>query len=331
MGNGAGPGAVDAVTEIGGFFGLELTDGEELHTGALRLNSGRNALEYLLRNRTYRLLHVPYYCCDSVLDGIRRAGIAVRHYGLDERFQPRFDGRLGPDEGRLYINYFGLAGATVRVLAADGSRLIVDNCQALFAPRLSGVDTFYSPRKFVGVADGAYLYADGAGPGPAETDVSFERYGYALKRWDLGARAGYAAFQAHETAMDGIPVARMSRLTQHILAAIDYERIKARRRENFQCLHRLLGDMNRFDWELGDDEVPMVYPLLIRDGGLRERLIRRDIFVATYWREVKGRAAPGSVEADLVDHLLALPIDQRYGVEAMTYMAEVVRAEARHG
>ena len=35
--------------------------------------------------------------------------------------------------------------------------LIIDNAQAFFAKPLLGIDTFYSPRKFVGVSDGGIL------------------------------------------------------------------------------------------------------------------------------------------------------------------------------
>ena len=38
---------------IGGYLELELKKNEEYHKEALRLNSGRNALEYILKSNTY--------------------------------------------------------------------------------------------------------------------------------------------------------------------------------------------------------------------------------------------------------------------------------------
>jgi hypothetical protein len=36
----------DSMQPIGGYFELELRKGKEYHTDAIRLNTGRNALEY---------------------------------------------------------------------------------------------------------------------------------------------------------------------------------------------------------------------------------------------------------------------------------------------
>lgn len=38
---------------IGGYFELELPYSEEYHKNALRLNTGRNAFEYILRSKKY--------------------------------------------------------------------------------------------------------------------------------------------------------------------------------------------------------------------------------------------------------------------------------------
>jgi len=38
---------------IGGYFGLELNKGKELHKGAIKLNTGRNALKYIFLAYNY--------------------------------------------------------------------------------------------------------------------------------------------------------------------------------------------------------------------------------------------------------------------------------------
>lgn len=62
--------------EIGGFFELELHWREEYHAGAIKVNTGTNALEYILKARKYRKLYLPYY------NG-RLAGIKYRLLGRD--------------------------------------------------------------------------------------------------------------------------------------------------------------------------------------------------------------------------------------------------------
>ena len=48
---------------IGGYFELELRKGKHYHENALRLNSARNAFEYILRVRNYKKIYIPYYTC----------------------------------------------------------------------------------------------------------------------------------------------------------------------------------------------------------------------------------------------------------------------------
>ena len=49
------------MNSIGGYFSLEINEGAELHHGALRLNAGRYALEYVLKARHYRKIYLPFY------------------------------------------------------------------------------------------------------------------------------------------------------------------------------------------------------------------------------------------------------------------------------
>ena len=54
---------------IGGYFSLEINEGQELHAHALRLNAGRYALEYILKARKYRKVYIPYYTFLKLITG----------------------------------------------------------------------------------------------------------------------------------------------------------------------------------------------------------------------------------------------------------------------
>ena len=60
---------------IGGYFSLELPHYGEYHKDAIRLNTGRNCLEYILRVRNYKKVYIPYYTCDVVLEPFKKLGI----------------------------------------------------------------------------------------------------------------------------------------------------------------------------------------------------------------------------------------------------------------
>ena len=173
---------------IGGYFSLELPLLEEYHKAALRLNTGRNCLEYILRAHEYKKVYVPYYTCEAVMEPINKLAVPYEFYHIDIQFEISDRITLKADEALLYTNYFGLKQRYVEYLAEKyGSRLIVDNTQAFYAKPLDGIDTFYTCRKFFGVADGAYLYTNKLLDEDFEQDVSYDRMAHLLKRIDLSA------------------------------------------------------------------------------------------------------------------------------------------------
>ena len=300
---------------IGGYFSLELPLREEYHKDAIRLNTGRNCLEYILRARGYKKVYVPYYTCEAVMEPINKLGIPYEYYHIDFHFEICDRFTLKADEALLYTNYFGLKQRYVEQLAEKtGTRLIVDNTQAFYAKPIQGIDTFYTCRKFFGVADGAYLYTDKLLDDEFVQDESYDRMAHLLKRIDLSAEQGFADFRKVDDGLDNQPIRRMSKLTQRIMQSIDYESAAQKRRENYQMLHELLGKDNNIVLPLEEDAVPMVYPFLTPIKGLHEKLIENKVFVARYWPNVLDWTTENEIEYLLAYQMQPLPIDQRYGV-----------------
>lgn len=135
---------------IGGYFSLELSGGEEYHKGGIRLNTGRNCLEYILRARKYRKVYIPYYTCNVVLEPFRKLCVPYEFYHINNNLEFDYDIQLKESEGLLYTNYFGLKQRYVEKLAVKyGKQLIIDNTQAFYAAPVKGIDTFNTCRKFL--------------------------------------------------------------------------------------------------------------------------------------------------------------------------------------
>lgn len=301
---------------LGGYFSLELPMLEEYHKDALRLNTGRNCLEYILRARMYGKVYIPYYTCDVVLEPFKKLNIPYEFYHIDIHLEICDRITLKENEALLYTNYFGLKMRYVEQLAEKyGSRLIVDNTQAFYAKPLGGVDTFYTCRKFFGVADGAYLYTDNLLDEEFVQDESYDRMVHLLKRIDLSAEKGFADFRKVDDGLDNQPIRRMSKLTCRMMQSIDYEVVKKKRRENYQFLYEILDKDNILKLPFDEDAVPMVYPFLTSIKGIREKLIENKVFVARYWPNVLDWTTEDDIEYFLAYQMQPLPIDQRYGEE----------------
>ena len=311
---------------IGGYFSLELSMREEYHKDALRLNTGRNCLEYILRARKYDKVYLPYYTCEVVLEPFKKLSIQYEFYHIDIQLEITDRITLKENEAVLYTNYFGLKQRYVEQLAEKyGSRLIVDNTQAFYAMPIRGIDTFYTCRKFFGVPDGAYLYCDKELDEEIEQDYSYDRMAHLLKRIDLTAEEGYADFRKVDDGLNNQPIRKMSKLTQRMMQSIDYEAAAQRRRVNYEMSHEALGKENNLELHLEDDAVPMVYPYLVAMKDLREKLIQNKIFVARYWTNVLDWTQPEDIEYLLAHQMQPLPIDQRYGETEMIYIINKIQ------
>lgn len=315
---------------IGGYFELELPCKAEYYTNAVRLNTGRNCLEYILRLRQYKKVYIPYYTCEVVLEPFHKLNIEYEFYHINEKLEFADSIHLKEKEAILYTNYFGLKSSYLNVLKNKfGTSLIVDNTQAFYSKPLESVDSFNTCRKFFGVSDGAYCFTDKLLDEDFEQDKSFERLAFLTKRIDLSAEEGYADFKKQSELLENSPIKTMSRFTQRMMCAIDYEGIAQKRIANYRQLENALGKTNGIHLLLDKNDVPMVYPYFTKDKDLRSMLIENKIFVAKYWPNVEHWCSNDMFERQLCECLLPLPVDQRYGAEDMERIIKLLEKYER--
>ena len=311
--------------EIGGYFELELQKKVEYHNEPLKLNSGRNAFKYILKVRTPKKVFIPNYICNSVIEPLEELKINYEFFNIDENFEIVQDVILKENEMIFYVNYFALKSNYIKSLVDKYSdKLIIDNTQAFFEKPLKGIDTIYSPRKFFGVSDGGYLSTNKFLDEDLEQDESYASSIQILGRMDKNASTFYDDYQKAEQRLINQPIKQMSKLTQNILSSIDYEDVIKRRKENFDYLHKELENMNLIKIESDLEFVPFVYPLMIKDESLRQKLIEKKIYIAKYWNEVLDRKNVSDIEKDFVNGILPLPVDQRYDLDDMKKIMKII-------
>jgi hypothetical protein len=260
------------VKAIGGYLNLQLPTLEEYYPSLVKLNTGRNALEYLLSVNAYSCIYIPYFTCEVMMEPIRKLGIQYHFYTLDKNLDPIIDFEIEAGDCFLYTNYFGLKQLTVNNLAKMGMDLIVDNSQAFFAKPLVGINTFYSCRKFFGVPDGAYLQTNKIINTKLERDISYDRMSHLLISIDQSIEKGYDSFQTNNNALSHKPIRRMSFLTEYLLKSIDYEACRVARNKNFKILHDELLDKNQLAIDNSLINGPLCYPLLTNKENIKKKL-----------------------------------------------------------
>lgn len=313
------------MNSIGGYFGLELSSRNEYYPNLLKLNTGRNCLEYILKVRKYNKVYLPYYTCDVVLEPINKLGLNFEFYHIDDQLDVLFEKQLNENECIILNNYFGLKNYRIRKYTLKYKNVIIDNSQAFFNGPIKDVDTFYSARKFFGVSDGAYLAINKVLNEELEQDISYNRMSHLLRRLDISAPLGYSEFKKNDATLVRQPIKKMSNITRAILLSVEYYRIKTVREENFKLLHSKIGKYNELCIDISNLNGPMAYPFLCKKNGVREFLKNHSIFVATYWPSVFEWCTEDTIERYMTKYLLPLPVDQRYGSDEINEIIRLLR------
>lgn len=311
---------VKMLNEIGGYIELDEYRLPMLHEGSIALNCGRNCLAYLLRTKNIKRIALPYFLCSSVKNLCKREGVDVSYYHTDEHFLPK-NITLHENEWMYLVNYYGqLENETIQEYVLTYKNVIVDQAQAYFQEPLPGVDILYTCRKFFGVPDGGFLYSDVTWDVELPLDESFQRMTYLLGRYERSANEFYAEYSANNHLFAVEPVKQMSKLTKNLLHGVDYAYVKQRRSENFACLDQILARRNGL--EIKPTVGAYMYPFYVENGSeIRKKLQAEKIYIPTLWPNVLEDCQRNDLEYRMAKNILPLPVDQRYGVDDMRYLA----------
>lgn len=311
--------------EYGGYIEFENYYGNMLHERAISLNCGRSAVAYLCEAKKIKKLYLPQFLCSSVPNLCDKIGVEYGCYHINEKFEPIFNQALGEDEWLYIVNFYGqLDNDYLTVWKQKYDRVIVDNAQSYFQMPVEGMDTLYTCRKYFGVADGAFLYSDTELNRKIPQDESFDRMHFLLGRFERSANEFYSEYVANNKLFATEPVKRMSRLTENLLHGIDYESVAKRRQENFDYLDAQFCDMNEL--RLKSVYGAFMYPLLVQNGvTVRKELQKEKVYIPTLWPNVLEECLKDSREYHYAADILPIPVDQRYGIEDIKYLVEMIK------
>ena len=311
--------------EYGGYIELETFQGTMLHDDAIALNCGRGALEYLCEVKKIKKLYLPYFLCSSVSNLCEKVKVGYNYYHINEKFEPIFQQELGDGEWLYIVNFYGqLDNDNLSTWKQKYDRIIVDNAQSYYQMPVEGIDTLYTCRKYFGVADGAFLYTDKQLNIDIPLDESFERMHYLLGRYERSANEFYSEYVANNKLFASEPMKRMSRLTDNLLRGIDYEAVAQKRQRNFDFLDAELRDINEL--KLKSIFGAFMYPLLISNGAVMRKLLQKEkIYIPTLWPNVLEECPQNSLEYHYAADILPIPVDQRYRIEDMQFLVEVIK------
>lgn len=298
--------------------------------------SGRSALRSIVRELSdCHTVAMPSWCCDSMVEPFLEAGFQVRFYPV------YWDGGLIQEpytdcDVLFLMDYFGHTGQQC-VPRACSSVLIRDLTHSLFSTPCVDADyCFGSLRKWCGVWTGGYAWTrDGRvlSAGEAEDGVYI-----ALRRDAMERKAAYICggsggkdylelFAQAEDRLERTGIAPAAQRDILLAQTLDVAGIQTRRRTNAETLRSAFAEWLLFP-EMEETDCPMFVPVLVPDGRrdkLRSGLIRHEIYCPVHW-PVSSCHRLDARERVLYENELSLVCDQRYTVENMQRMVNVIHS-----
>jgi hypothetical protein len=317
--------------EIGSFISLDLSDSGEYFLSKktiARLNSARAGIFHACRLYKCESIYIPYYLCPSVKKFLSENSINVKQYFINEKFEPLiFDQKKG--HAFLLVNYFGILSVKrMKKLADQFSNVIIDNSAAFYCDPVEGYYNVYSPRKFFGVPDGCYVIGNRANRFTDQygQDFSSATASFLLKRIEFSLQDTYEERMKNEERINKSGILRMSRLTRTLLNNIDYSNLKQKRIKNFSYADKLLKGINKINATtyIDEDSAPMVYPLVIENSELNNKLKNNHIYTGRWWNHVLSEVPDSTFEAWLSKYMIPAPIDHRYGKKEIKFIQQVL-------
>jgi len=304
--------------------------------------SGRTAIETVLLNlpKAKKAL-LPSYCCDSMLEPFRRAGIDVGFYPVE--FEDGLIAYISEFEDAnilLWCNYFGFHTPMPDLTdyVGCGGVIIEDVTHSLLSDRVYHPQSHYlvaSLRKWEPIACGGYCAAISGELKHIPTELPCSGF-LESKRAAMEMKAAYLTDGDEEKKSRYLPMfsesntwlaENYSRLSidpcsQKYLAHIDMEKQKSIRRRNAELLYSGLTNTVRFLFPLEDMDCPLFVPIILPEkrDALRKELTANQIYCPIHWPHPNANCY-----SNLYDSELSLICDQRYTVEDMQRIVRVIR------
>ena len=327
---------------------------------------GREALFHGIKLLGYlpQKVHMPAYCCRSVLSPFEKLGIAVRFYDVDERLKPVYE-KIEFTTGDVFIaiHYFGIPQDVIFInqLCKETGLVFIEDCahtlpdpEAKRTAGSTGAFSIFSLRKHFPVPDGGVLVINDQQLKERLISLSSpELRGTTLKRWLVSfldrfsftfgfpntlvlkdmlrdkIGSGDNTFYKH---LADNTAAEISPVTAQVLSRINIGAVIKIRRENYKYIAERLSGLQRVAVpfpSLTDGAVPLAFPILMENAERVCKLMRKKGVGAGRWPDYE---LPESLHLSdfpgtsrWINSLVLLPLHQDLNAARLDRVVETLK------
>lgn len=296
-----------------------------------------------------RVALVPAYTCETVLAPFVDSGYRLVYYEVNEALMTpgaEIISLLEESKSSLFLfhHYFGFEtisdiGSVIEYAKTHDIVTIEDCTQSMYSAFDKSLSDYEvgSIRKWCGMPDGAYLMSRShqIQGKPVLNDCELEE---SMKEAELakyhymihgeGEKEHFLDLyrKAKKTLDHQTNAYTISPLSLSLQKNLDKDHLMRQRRANFSHL------LSRPKWsesvypvfrELAEGVVPLYFPIWVADrADLQSHLAAHAIYCPIIWPKPSVCPTLGVSTESLYDHMLCIPIDQRYGREEMEYIVK---------
>ena len=320
------------------------------------LSTGRSAIKYVIESIESRkpgikkVAVLPSFTCNTVFEPFLKAGYEVFYYPIENDLKTTADIILKTAIEHdasiiLFHRFFGFntldnqIDSMCETLRNSGKYTIEDCTQCLYSsiPRAQSDYTVGSIRKWTGTPDGGFAVCrDGRfcqKPNQSDTmleqakvKASYSKYRF-LFEGEGNKGEMLAMYRKAEDLLDHqTKFYAISKTSASVQAHLDIKQLIRKRRENFTTLFQSLQGPMKPVFELDDNhDVPLYFPILVEDrASLQKYLADNSIYAPVVWPKDEQQQMVCTGAEHAYQHLLCIPIDQRYDTDDMNRIVRVI-------
>ena len=320
------------------------------------LSTGRSAIKYVLldieaRNPKLKKVAVlPSFTCDTVFEPFLKIGYELYYYPVDNNLATTsgaiLDTVLAHDASVvLFHRYFGFNTLDSQIdrmcetLRKLGKYSIEDCTQCLYSgfSRSQSDYTVGSIRKWTGTPDGGFAVCrkERFTNKPNQTDTMLEQakvkasyYKYRfLFEHEGDKREMLAMYRKAEDILDNqTEMFAISETSSRVQANLDKKELISKRKDNFNILFQSLqGPIKLLVKSVDNNAVPLYFPIFVEDrASLQRHLVQNAIYTPVVWPKDEQQPTQCEGAENAYQHLLCVPIDQRYNTDDMNRIVSVI-------
>lgn len=321
------------------------------------MSTGRSAIKFVIKTIEERdslilkRVLLPSFTCHTVIEPFIEAGYQIEYYEVDESIRFNIEDickKVNETKSGivLFHRYYGFNTMTGDVQFIDkmrkGGIIFIEDCTQCLYSSFRKLDVDYivgSIRKWLGTPDGGFAVCrEGQfSEKPSRYDVSLEKakvlastqkYNYLFK--NIGSKDIFLQYYsyAEDVLNKQNDFFTIGKISAQIQSTLDIENLIDSRRDNYKTLLKNViynEEVKPLFTELSNIIVPLYFPIIVKERQqLQAKLAQNSIYAPIVWPRPECLKKVNYSAEYLYNHLLCIPIDQRYGEEEMMRIADLL-------